>query len=84
MYAHIYAYSGICGEVRDQLARIGSLFLSCRFQRLKLGHEGPDSQAGLPSPISASFKFEKVDSRQRTGGLLSRVRKGLIKYGNNT
>lgn len=80
MYAHIYAYSGICGEVRGQLARIGSLFLSWGFQRLKLGHECPDSQARLTSPISANFKFEKVKGRQRTGGLLlSRVRKGLIK-----
>lgn len=43
VYAHIYAYSGICGEVRGQLARIGSLFLSWGFQRLKLGHECPDS-----------------------------------------
>lgn len=67
MYAHIYAYSGICGEVRDQLARIGSLFLSCRFQRLKLGHEGPDSQARLTSPISANVKFEKVNRQTEDG-----------------
>lgn len=81
MYAHIYAYSGICGEVRDQLARIGSLFLSCRFQRLKLGPEGPDSWAGLTSPISV----RRPTGGQRTGGpLLSRVRKGLTKQGNNT
>lgn len=56
VYAHIHEYCGVCGEVRGRLARVGSL-LSCGFQRLKLGHEYPDSPAHLTSPYVSEFQI---------------------------
>lgn len=56
VYAHIHKYCGVCGEVRGRLARVGSL-LSCEFQRLKLGHECPDSPARLTSPYVSEFQI---------------------------